>query len=180
VLGGMREGKIERLKEGQVITCRKETTNEEIALFFERCIRDIDNEYAMLGYDNLSQEQENMVITMIEETMQKSNNRMKLSFAGRQTANRLYRFFCKKMNVVMDKNDVAPNPKFKEMLSERFMGQKNKYGHLRLYTSSYPGLGKTYEIINEIKAANRVAVFFPMSGRVNSESLFKRLSSKAS
>jgi hypothetical protein len=64
----------------------------------ERCIRDIDNEYVLLGYDNLSQEHENIIIEKIDETVERNNNMMKLCFAGRQTANRLYRFFIKKVN----------------------------------------------------------------------------------
>jgi hypothetical protein len=44
-----------------------------------------------------------------------------------------------------------------------------------VYIPSYTGLGKTYEILGEIKSKNKQPVFFPISGRVNSVNLFTRL-----
>jgi hypothetical protein len=65
----------------------------------QRCLLDIDNQYALVGYDNLSQEHETLIISKIEESLRNNSNKMKLCFVGLQTANRLYRFFLKRMNV---------------------------------------------------------------------------------
>jgi DNA transposition AAA+ family ATPase len=63
-------------------------------------------------------------------------------------------------------------------LEERLIGKTNTYGKVKVVTSAYPGLGKTYQISNYIKNDNRAAVFFPISGRTSAESLYRRLKAK--
>jgi len=42
----------------------------------------------------------------------------------------------------------------------------------------YPGLGKTFQIENEVRKIGHQLIYFPISGRTNSKDLFNRLQSK--
>lgn len=50
-------------------------------------------------------------------------------------------------------------------MEERLLGKSEKYGGIQVYVSAYPGLGKTHQILKEIKANQRQPLFFPISGR---------------
>jgi K+-sensing histidine kinase KdpD len=35
-------------------------------------------------------------------------------------------------------------------MDERLLGKNNKFGRVKIYMSKFPGLGKTYEIVEDI------------------------------
>jgi hypothetical protein len=48
------------------MTCTPDTSKSDVELFMERCTRDPDNQYIIMGYDHLKNEQQDIVISKIE------------------------------------------------------------------------------------------------------------------
>lgn len=63
-------------------------------------------------------------------------------------------------------------------MEERILGSK-RFGQVKVFTSERPGLGKTHEILKELKNKNLEPLFFPVSGRITSKKLFQRLTFEA-
>lgn len=65
-----------------------------------RSIRDPDNQYVLLSYDTLDKEKEDLVISMIDESMMKGNNKMKLCAVSQANTHKIYRYVANNMRVI--------------------------------------------------------------------------------
>lgn len=77
---------------------------------------DPDNQYILLGYDNLDQKLQNLAIAKIEESMLHSNSRIKLCVTGRETSHAIYRFLNNKMRVTNRKEGGGMKEETQEYL----------------------------------------------------------------
>lgn len=93
---------------------------------------------------------------------------MKLFIVGDKPSHRIFRYFTTKQEADQKtlKAQVEGNDKFVEtFLRPRFQKSDNS-GGIQIFSSAFPGLGKTYEILQQIKKNNRdKPIFFPISGR---------------
>lgn len=98
-LNEISKDKLKNIGEGSILSCKKDTTKEDVESFVQRAILDPDNQYVLLGYDNLSQKLQNLAIQMIEASLAKTVNRIKLCVAGQETTHAIYRYLNNKMTV---------------------------------------------------------------------------------
>lgn len=81
-LNKMKEEKLKRISDGQILHCIPGTQIEDVESFMERALRNIDEEHMLIGYDNLSLEMQAFIIDMIQKSKATSNLSMKLTLVG--------------------------------------------------------------------------------------------------
>jgi hypothetical protein len=88
--------RIESLKFEHILICTKETAETEIKSFIERALRDPNNEYVMLAYQNLDRKKQQFVVDEIvafKRTLSSPEDfKLKLCLVGNSKIELLYKF----------------------------------------------------------------------------------------
>ena len=149
-LSQLDEKKLEKMSEGSILSCNQQTTKEDIESFIDRT-RNIDEEFVILGYQNLSLEHQTFIIDKINYYLNEKKLKIKICLVGDSAKEKIFKYFSNlsvRKNIA-GKEDLSKQSKaYDNFIKERLgIDSKKKYGEVKIFRSAYEGLGKTHQIL---------------------------------
>ena len=145
-----------------MLICTKEIANIEIKSFIERALRDYNNQYVLLGFQNLSRQKQQFIIDQITQFRKgrdaEGEFTLKLCLVGNSEIDMLYKFARESLG--------KPGEKVAESVQEAKIAYKKKLSEktemVKIVSSQRAGLGKS----TFIKKENKNIYHLPLSGQM--------------